>query len=165
MSWLRVLASRIRGLFSKRRLERELDEELRANIEMATEENLRRGISAEEARYAARREFGGVEQTKEIYREHGGLIFIETLFQDIRYASRMMRHNRAFTEVAVGSRTVCVFKTHYREPRVETLQFMPNQCDRNFVRYAVFGAGRATDFLGLATLGSLTRGPRRCRAR
>jgi hypothetical protein len=92
MSWLRVLASRIRGLFSKRRLERELDEELRAHIEMATEENLRRGISAEEARYAARREFGGVEQTKEIYREQRGFIFIETLLQDIRYASRVMRH-------------------------------------------------------------------------
>jgi hypothetical protein len=103
MSWLRVLASRIRGLFSKRRLERELDEELRAHIEMATEEHLRRGISAEEARYAARREFGGVEQTKEIYREHRGLIFIETLFQDIRYAFRTMRHNRAFTAVAVLS--------------------------------------------------------------
>ena len=58
MSWLRVLASRIRGLFSKRRLERDLDEELRAHIEMATEENLRRGISAEEARYGAQREFG-----------------------------------------------------------------------------------------------------------
>jgi predicted permease len=103
MSWLRVLASRIRGLFSKRRLERDLDEELRAHIEMATEENLRRGMSAEEARYGAQREFGGVEQTKEIYREHRSLIFIETLLRDIRYASRTMRHNRAFSAVAVLS--------------------------------------------------------------
>jgi predicted permease len=101
MSWLLVLSSRILGLFSKRRLERELDEELRAHIEMATEENVRKGMSAEEARHAARRAFGGVEQTKEVYRERRGLPFFDTFRQDVRYAFRLLGRNPGFTTVAV----------------------------------------------------------------
>src|SRR6267143_5124774 len=91
MSSLRVLGSRIRGLFLKRHLERELDEEVRAHIEMLTEENLRKGMSAEEARYMARRAFGGIEQTKEVYRVRRGLPVIDNLFQDVRYGVRMLR--------------------------------------------------------------------------
>src|SRR5438552_180113 len=103
MSWLRVLASRIRGLFLQRHLERELDEELHAHIEMLTEENLRKGMSAEEARYAARRAFGGVEQTKEVYRVRRGLPVIETVLSDMSYALRMLRRNPGFTAVVVLS--------------------------------------------------------------
>ncbi|HLN01633.1 MAG TPA: ABC transporter permease [Bryobacteraceae bacterium] len=103
MFWLRVLASRIRGLFSKRHLERELDEELRAHIEMATEENVRRGMRPEEARQAARREFGGMEQTKEVYRDWRGLPLAETFVRDVRYGLRMLRRSPAFTTVAVLS--------------------------------------------------------------
>ena len=81
MSWLRVLAARIRGLFLKRHLERELDEELRAHIEMLTEENLRKGMTSEDARCAARRAFGGVEQTKEVYRERRGFAVRDDLME------------------------------------------------------------------------------------
>ena len=91
MPWFRVLASRIRGLFRTQHLERELDEELRAHIEMLTEENLRKGMTPEEARHAARRAFGGIEQTKEVSREHRGLPVIDNLFQDVRYGVRMLR--------------------------------------------------------------------------
>jgi hypothetical protein len=59
-------------MLGKRRGEAELDAELRAHLEMAAEENIRRGMAPEDARYAARREFGGVEQVKETYREGGG---------------------------------------------------------------------------------------------
>src|SRR5438094_1860642 len=97
MSWLRVLAARVRGLFFKRHLESELDEELRAHMEMATEENLRKGMSPEEARYAARRAFGGVEQTKEVYRVRRGLPVIETVLSDMSYGLRMLRRNPGFT--------------------------------------------------------------------
>jgi predicted permease len=101
MSRLRELASRIRGLFSQNRLDRDLDEELSVHLEMLVDENVRRGMSLKEARYAARRRFGGLEQTREAYRDQRGLPIVETLIQDIRFGFRMLRKNPSFTAVAV----------------------------------------------------------------
>ncbi|HXF40860.1 MAG TPA: permease prefix domain 1-containing protein, partial [Blastocatellia bacterium] len=101
MSNLREIGSRIRGLFGKELLDRELDEEMTAHLEMLVEENLRRGMTLEEARRAARRSFGGVTQTKEAYRDQRGLPIVETFIQDIRYGVRMLRRNPGFTFVAV----------------------------------------------------------------
>jgi putative ABC transport system permease protein len=101
MSRLREFSSRIRGLFAKARLDEDLDEELRAHLEMLVEENLRRGMSPEEARNAARRSFGGVEQTKEAYRDQRGLPIIDSLARDVRYGFRMLRRNPGFGTVAV----------------------------------------------------------------
>ena len=75
MNWLRTFVSRILGLFATRRRDLEFGAEVRAHLDALTEENIRGGMSLEEARYAARREFGGVEKTKELYRAQRGLPF------------------------------------------------------------------------------------------
>ena len=77
MEWHHTFGARLRGLFRKQNLDRDLEAELRAHLEMLTEENIGRGMSPVEARHAARREFGGVEQTKELYRQQRGFQLID----------------------------------------------------------------------------------------
>ncbi|HXJ94339.1 MAG TPA: ABC transporter permease [Terriglobia bacterium] len=74
---------------------------MHAHLEMLLEENVHRGMPPEEARCAALRAFGGVEQVKEEYREKRSLPMIETLAQDLHYGLRQLRRNSGFTVVAV----------------------------------------------------------------
>jgi predicted permease len=101
MSRLREIGFRIRGLFGKDRLDRDMDDELQAHLEMLVEENLRRGMTVQEARRAARVTFGGVEQTKEACRDQRGLPVLESVLRDVRYGFRMLRRHPGFTSIAV----------------------------------------------------------------
>jgi putative ABC transport system permease protein len=82
-------------------VERELDEELRYHIEQQTEQNIRLGMNPEEARYAALKAFGGVEQAKERSRDARGVRWIEEIWQDLRYGARMLMKQPGFTLIAV----------------------------------------------------------------
>jgi predicted permease len=94
------LRAKIRALFRKEKLDAEMGEEMRAHLELQAAENEKRGMSADEARYAARRAFGGVEQIKERARDQRRVIWLEQLAQDLRAAVRGLAKNRRFTVLA-----------------------------------------------------------------
>jgi predicted permease len=90
-------------MFRKRTLEQELAEEILSHLEMQTEDLQRQGLDPDEARYAALRKFGGVEQVKETYRERRGLPFLEIFLRDLGYGARMLRRSPIVSAVAIMS--------------------------------------------------------------
>ena len=85
------------------RFDRELEEEMRFHLEMKAEENLAAGISPEEARYAAQRQFGNQTLLREASRDMWGFRSIETLFQDLRFGIRMFLKSPGLTAVLIGA--------------------------------------------------------------
>jgi len=98
---LRHALNRVRAFLGKQPIDQDLEAEIHSHLGFAIEENLQRGMSADEARRQALARFGGVEQAKEEHRETRGLPLLDILLQDLRYTLRALRRDRVFTAVAV----------------------------------------------------------------
>src|SRR5690349_3191602 len=103
MSLLRNLASGLRSLFRKKQADRELTEELSGFLEMAAEEKIKQGMSREDARRAVRLEQGNFEVTREAVRSATWESFVDSFWQDLRYATRQLRGSPLFTAAAILS--------------------------------------------------------------
>lgn len=101
MRKLRALLLRVRGLFRKEGSDSELNDEIESHLALHIEDNQRAGMTAMEARRVALIKLGGVEQTKEIYRDRRSLPMLETLLQDMKYGMRQLLRTPGFTLTAV----------------------------------------------------------------
>ena len=98
----RLQLARLAALFRRRKLEREVDDEIQAHLELAEQEAILAGLEPEEARQAARRNFGGIEQMKEDHRDHRSVRWIENLIRDFRYGMGSLVRDPGFAVVAIG---------------------------------------------------------------
>ena len=99
--WFYTIPLRLRSLFRRSQVEQELDEELRYHIDRQIEEHIAKGMKPEEARYAALRALGGIEQRKEECRDMRRVNYFDDLLRDLRYAGRNLRRNRGFATLTI----------------------------------------------------------------
>jgi putative ABC transport system permease protein len=98
---LRAAWARVRGSLRGRRLDHDLDDEVAFHLRMLADDYRRRGMTAADAESAARRDFGGLTQVKEAYRDQRSLPWLEATIQDTRYALRSLRRTPGFTLTAL----------------------------------------------------------------
>ena len=100
MRQLRASMLRLKGLFAKDARERELADEIESHLQLHIDDNIRAGMSPQEARRVAVMKLGGIDQAKEAYRDRATIPFLESVVQDLRFTLRQLRRNPAFTVTA-----------------------------------------------------------------
>ena len=108
MTGLRTFLSRLWAVGRSRQMDREIDNEIASHLAEATEEYVQQGLSPEEARRAAQRRFGGVTQTKEVYRQVRSFMWLEDLARDLRQALRTLRKSPAFSTAAAATLALAI---------------------------------------------------------
>jgi predicted permease len=164
---VRTVLSRLLDVVQRRSREQRIDEEVESHLEMLTDEFVARGWSRADARLAARKAFGGVDQMKERYRDQRGIRAIDEALQDTRYALRLMRRDRWFTAatvmaLAVGIGVTATMVTLIYSMNVRGLPFhdahelvsvsgAPTRSQGGQIPYVVFQAWRTASrsFAGL----------------
>ncbi|HEV3218846.1 MAG TPA: ABC transporter permease [Candidatus Acidoferrales bacterium] len=172
---MKSVRSLIRNLFRRGRVERDLDAEVRGYAALLEEEKMREGMNPNEAKRSARIEMGGPEQVKEEVRAARAGAWLETFWQDIRFAARTLRKNPGFTAVAVLTlalgigantaifsvvKTVLLDPLPYRQPNrlVKLAAGVRKQTDPETVSYLLVQdwKERTHSFKSIALYGLLT---------
>ena len=101
MGRLRILVSRLLGLFTGEEANGELDSEIEEHLRLLSERFIRQGMSPEDARKAARRQFGGISQLREYHRETRGIPFIDHFWRDFVVSVRLLRKRFWFSVATI----------------------------------------------------------------
>src|SRR6266567_3787307 len=147
---LRQLLYRLRSFFRRAQLDRDIEAEMSAHLELAIEDNLQRGLSPVEARRRALVRFGGPQQAKENHRDARSLPLLETLLQDLRFAFRMLRRSPGFAVLAILCLTLGIGANAAVFSWMEGLLFRPYPMVANQERLVALTGTTSSDRTGLS---------------